>query len=166
MKYCFLLLIFPLFLFSCTYKVYVVRHAEKSAEPPNDPLLTVEGQARSQALKERLQHSKIRRIYSTNTIRTTKTAEPLAQSLGINIETYPARPDTAFIGKIKTNAVDQLIVGHSNTIDDVVNMIMGSKVVPSDLPETIYDNLYIIKMRKNGYRKPLFRNEKYGKTSL
>ena len=37
-----------------------------------------------------------------------------------------------------------LIVGHSNTVDDVVNKLCGEIKVPADLPDSEYDNLYLV----------------------
>jgi broad specificity phosphatase PhoE len=153
-----------IFLWSCSYKVYVVRHAEKAATPADNPLLSDLGTERAVSLKETLKNKKIRKIYTTNTTRTQNTAAPLAALLHIEIVNYPARPDTNFIKTLKANATNQLVVGHSNTIDDVVNMLVGSKAIPKDLPDAAYDNLYIIKLSKSGKNGRLV-SRKYGKPS-
>ena len=67
--------------------VYIVRHAEKAATPVNDPPLTEDGRTRALALKTVLADAKISAIISTPTIRTTTTAVPLAEALGLTIET-------------------------------------------------------------------------------
>ena len=68
-----------------------------------------------------------------------------------------------FIQRIKAiKKGDILIVGHSNTIDDIANKIAGSTVVPGDLDESIYDNLFILKRKGDKY---VFTNGKYGKPS-
>lgn len=146
MKICFLFLFCSILSVSCSYKVYVVRHAEKSTSPANDPLLTPEGSQRAKQLREILKSAKIKKIYSTNTTRTRTTAEPLAQQLGITIEQYGPRPDSAFITRVSSFKGNQLIVGHSNTIDDIVNILCGEKVIPEDVSEAVYDNLFIIKL--------------------
>jgi hypothetical protein len=43
-----------------------------------------------------------------------------------------------------------LVVGHSNTVDDIVNGLMGVKTL-SDLPETQYGDLFIVKRKKGRY---------------
>jgi len=154
------LLIGCIFLCGCSYKVYVVRHAEKSASPASNPVLTDAGSARAIKLKEVLQDKKITRIYSTNTTRTLKTAEPLADYLKIKTEIYKPVPDSNFISILRSNRSNQLVVGHSNTIDDIVNMLCGKKVIPADVSEAVYDNLFVIKLSKSG-KKAVFAGERY-----
>ncbi|MET0244659.1 MAG: histidine phosphatase family protein, partial [Flavitalea sp.] len=148
---------------ACSYRVYVVRHAEKATQPANDPSLTTEGSQRAEDLKEKLKKKKVAAIYSTNTIRTMKTCEPLAKQLNISIINYPGKPGAAFIDSVKQKRKSQLIVGHSNTVDDLVNMLTGRHIL-DDLPETIYDNLFVVKIYR-GKRAPSFTNLKYGKRS-
>lgn len=147
---------------SCSHTYYVVRHAEKSVpgdglvmNTPNDPPLSKMGEQRALALKELLHDKNIRHIYSTNTIRTRSTAQPLSEFTGIAIETYGPRPDSAFIQHLKHLKKNTLIVGHSNTIDDIANALSGSIKVDGDLPETVYDQLFIIHY-KNGGKKIVF----------
>ena len=154
------LLVCCILLCGCSYKVYVVRHAEKSASPANNPVLTEAGSARAIKLKEVLQNKKITRIYSTNTTRTLKTAEPLADYLKIKTETYKPVPDSNFILSLRHIKSNQLIVGHSNTIDDIVNMLCGKKVIPDDISEAVYDNLFVIRLSNSG-KKAVFVGEKY-----
>jgi hypothetical protein len=52
-------------------------------------------------------------------------------------------------------------VGHSNTVDDLVNGLTGQQLL-NDLPDTAYDNLYII--TKKGKRLTLVQS-KYGQPS-
>ena len=150
------LLIIPaaLLLTSCSHTYYVVRHAEKAtASPgttmssPNDPPLSDAGSKRAIALMETLQNKKIAHIFSTNTIRTKTTAEPLSKKLGISIETYKPMSDTSFINSLKKLKKNVLVVGHSNTVDDLSNMLAGKTVVPGDLPDSEYDNLFVIKYK-------------------
>jgi broad specificity phosphatase PhoE len=154
---------------ACSHNIYIVRHGEKAlpdgttAMMKNDPTLSPDGQARAEALKEVLKKEKIRYIYSTNTIRTRSTAEPTRQHFGIDsIMLYAPVPTDAFIQQLKTLKKNALVVGHSNTIDDLVNRLCGETKVAGDLPETIYDNLYII--RVNG-KQTSFENRKYGRPS-
>ena len=154
------LLVCCILLWGCSYKVYVVRHAEKSDSPANNPVLTEAGTARAVKLKEVLQDKKITRIYSTNTTRTLKTAEPLSDFLKIKTETYKPVPDSNFIVSLRRNKTNQLVVGHSNTIDDIVNMLCGKKVIAGDVSEAVYDNLFVIKLSKSG-KKAVFVGGKY-----
>jgi broad specificity phosphatase PhoE len=151
----------------------VVRHAEKETgiDPTTmktigDPPLSLAGDERALKLKEILSGRNIKHIYSTNTLRTISTAKPLKELyLDIPIKIYSNKPDSfqLFISEIKgIKKGNVLIVGHSNTVDDVVNSITGRKDIPGDLKDPEYDNLYVLKRKNGSYR---FRNEKFGTAS-
>ncbi len=155
-----------LLLTACTSSFYIVRHAEKAVAEgtmmSNDPPLTEAGKERAENLKEKLKTKKIGYVFSTKTIRTTSTAEPVRAYYNLVTETYSPSQDTAFINRLRSLKKNALIVGHSNTVDDIVNKLCGSIKIAGDLPETEYDNLFIVK--KKG-RKMSFENKKYGKPS-
>ena len=137
-----------LFLISCqsTNQIYIVRHAEKSTEPANDPNLTIEGKVRAETLKSILKDKNIKAIFSTATKRTVETATPLSSLINIPIQYYGNDTLPVFLQNVISLKKNALIVGHSNTI---VFMISGL-----DLPHTInsiadndYDNMFIIKVK-------------------
>ncbi len=138
---------------SCSTTYYVVRHAEKEAAAPNmtsDVELSAAGKERAQALKNQLEGKKIKQIFSTNTIRTKTTAQPLSDATGIVIQVYDPR-DTAFVTRIKNAGNGNvLIVSHSNTVDDLVNKFIDKNEL-KDLPDTQYGDLFIIKKKGNKY---------------
>lgn len=145
---------------------YIVRHAEKAVQDANmssDVPLSEAGKARAEALKQFLADKNIGYVYSTKTIRTQTTAAPAAFQAGVTVQTYGPRPDSAFINLLNTKDKNTLIVGHSNTIDDVVNMLCGKTLVSEDLPETEYDNLFIVEKQGNIYS---FSKIKYGRQSV
>ncbi len=154
---------------SCSQKIYVVRHAEKATPAVNatqaeksNPDLSTEGNVRAVVLQQRLSSQKVKSIYSTNYKRTIQTATPLANSNKIPIVTYHASMDSivSLANRVKSNKKGNvLIVGHSNTIDNITNALVGEKVVAADIPETDYDNLFII-IRKG--KKYSFKAGKYG----
>jgi 2,3-bisphosphoglycerate-dependent phosphoglycerate mutase len=140
------------FLISCgtATTFYVVRHAEKEAATPNmttDVPLSAAGTARAEALRDLLRDKKITRIYSTPYIRTKTTAAPLSTALGIPLQEYDPK-DSIFLRNVHNLKGNTLIVGHSNTVDDIVNTLMGSKEL-ADLPDSQYGDLFILK-RKGG----------------
>ena len=152
MKKACLYILILLTLTSCGRTYYIVRHAEKAAPDAtmsSDVPLSDAGRARAAVLKEELQNKKISRIYSTNYIRTRSTAEPLSSALGVPIDTYGPMPDSAFLRKLLGEKGNVLIVGHSNTVDDVVNMLTGVKQY-SDLNDSVYNHLYVIKVNRKG----------------
>ena len=78
-----------------TTVVYLVRHAEKSESTDRDgslgPPLNEAGRARAAVLVEVLAAEKITHIFSTDYRRTRETAQPLADSLGLKVESYDPR---------------------------------------------------------------------------
>lgn len=150
--------------------IYIVRHAEKASSEamtaagssPNDPVLSEAGKARANALRKELLRKKIAYIFTTNTIRTKTTAQPLAEFWSIPIQTYSPMPKASFIDSVKRLGKNVLIVGHSNTVDDLANAFAGKKVVEGDLADSEYDNLFIITLKGND---AIFKRKKYGKKS-
>ena len=171
MKY--LIPVLSIVLFSCGNTYYIVRHAEKATgiDPSTmmtstDPPLSFEGQERALKLKEMLSGKNIKHIFSTNTTRTISTAKPLKELfLDMPIQIYSSKPDSmdAFIQKLKTiRKGNVLVVGHSNTVDDIANKLSGKTVVPGDLKDNEYDNLFVVKRKGKGF---VFKAEKYGAPS-
>lgn len=147
---------------SCgSVKYFIVRHAEKAAPGmggSTDVPLTPAGEARAQALKEELLNGKIGYVYSTNTVRTKSTAKPTADAFQLPINIYGPIPDSAFIAKLKKLDKNTLIVGHSNTVDDIVNKLCGQQLL-QELGDNEYDNLFIVTKKRGKFT---FMRMKYG----
>jgi 2,3-bisphosphoglycerate-dependent phosphoglycerate mutase len=141
---------------------YIVRHAEKAIAAANmstDVPLTTVGEQRAINLKNLLQNKNIGYIFSTSTIRTTSTANPLSAATGVPVQLYNHR-DTLdqFILRLKSiKKKNVLIVGHSNTVDDLVNKLMNQTLL-KDLQDSEYDNLFIVKRKGKKYS---FEQKKY-----
>lgn len=133
-------------------KHFVVRHAEKSTEPKNDPALTSEGQIRAENLAKLLENEGITKIYSTNTVRTKATGQPLATIKNIEIEIYDPKNNNVLVEKIHRAKYNSLIVGHSNTVKYLVNGISKSEYLLKDLDDSDYD--FLFEIRKYKLRKP------------
>ena len=152
--------------------VFLVRHAERADEPRQDPPLTEKGVARSEALARLLSTADIKAIYTSQFARTKLTAEPLAKRLGvtataISLKSSPSNPRAIAeestketVDKILSN-VDGgsvLVVGHSNSIPDVIKML-GGNVVPT-IDEKKFDDLFVVTVYANGRAKVV--HLKYG----
>ena len=155
MRYLLTLSALFILLTSCSHTYYVVRHAEKATpspgttmSTPNDPPLSTAGEQRAQALKEILTHKKIAYIFSTNTIRTKSTAEPLRNYRALSTQTYGPMPDSAFIARLKGLKRNTLVVGHSNTVDNIVNGLTNAATIPADLQDREYDNLFMVTYKR------------------
>jgi phosphohistidine phosphatase SixA len=157
MKFLFASIILMLLATSCSHTYYIVRHAEKT-QAAGDPPLSAAGKQRAEKLKQLLDEKKIRYIFSTNTDRTISTAKPLSEATGVKIELYDPRKDSAFIVLLKGLRKNALIVGHSNTIDDIVNKLCNAVKVPADINDAVYDNLFIVRYRG---KKIFFQQKKY-----
>ena len=149
-------------------RYYIVRHAEKAVVTKdsvgmmaNNPPLSEPGKVRAFVLRDELKDAHIKAIYSTNTIRTATTAQPLSELTGVPVIFYNPSRDSAdaFTQKLKASKGNVLIVGHSNTVDDIVNRLTGRTDIPADLPDSEYDNLYIVTKKGN---KWIFEGKKYG----
>jgi len=119
--------------------VYLVRHGEKAAVG-QDPDLTPQGQARAQAIAAILSKTGITQVFSTPTQRTRQTAQPLAQRLGLEVQLYDPRAPKALVDKVKTLSGPVLVVGHSNTLPELVRLFGGAP--GADIGDDEYDRLY------------------------
>src|SRR5436190_8326645 len=159
-----LFLAVSLALLSCSRTLYVVRHAEKISSTDsaakmmaNDPPLSEAGKVRALVLRDELKTKHIKHIYSTNTVRTRTTAEPLSQATKINIESY--NNVDSLVNVIQSTKGNVLVVGHSNTVDDIVNKLCRQTKIAADLDDKEYDNLFVVKVRG---KKRTFSRHKYG----
>jgi len=149
-------------------RYYIVRHAEKAIVTKdsvgmmaNNPPLSEPGKVRAFVLRDELKSEHIKSIYSTNTIRTISTAQPLSDLTGVPIVVYSPSKDSAdaFTSRLKNTKGNVLVVGHSNTVDDIVNRLTGRPDIAGDLADAEYDNLFIV--TKKG-KKWTFTRKKYG----
>ncbi len=127
--------------------IYVTRHAEKASES-GDPALTAEGVMRAQNIASVLRKAKIAQIFSTNYQRTKQTAQPLSTALSVAVQSYDPRQQAGFAKQVLALKGNTLIVGHSNTVPDMVRQLGGDP--GSDIPETEYSRLYVLAIEKDG----------------
>lgn len=133
-----------------TTTYYFIRHAEKdrSDSSEKDVHLTEQGQKRAQEWNEILQHILFDAVYTTDFNRTKETAQPTATKNGLDIITYSVNTsyDDAF--KTATKGKTVLVVGHSNTIPDFVNTVIGNKKY-NEIDDVVNGNLYIVTITDN-----------------
>ncbi len=130
-----------------TTTYFLIRHAEKDLSDPGNrnPDLTEAGKIRSENWAKMLVDVPVNMVYTTDYIRTRKTAEPIAKSKNLELVLYDPRNlnDTEFQKKTKGKTV--VVVGHSNTTPAFVNKIIGKEKY-SAIDEKIYGKLFIIKV--------------------
>jgi broad specificity phosphatase PhoE len=136
--------------------VLLVRHAERADDgsDPN-PELSETGRARAECLAESLGDAGVDRIFSTTYIRTRRTARPLAERLGLDIEPYDARGLGDFAETLGAMGGTVLVVGHSNTTPDLVRALGGDPVRPIEHDE--YDRLYAVTVAGDAVTSTLVR---------
>jgi broad specificity phosphatase PhoE len=137
---------------SCgTTTYYISRHAERAGGMGNDPQLTPEGEKQALDLKDYLKDKNIKGVYSTNFNRTKATARPTSEHFTLPVNIYNPQQANGMLDSLKANNKNNiLIVGHSNTVDDIVNRLMGASTM-TDLPETEYGSLFIVRKKGSNY---------------
>jgi broad specificity phosphatase PhoE len=108
---------------------YVMRHLNTPAGE-RDPDLLPEGQRLAQVLAERLGDTPPRAIYVSHFKRTQQTAAPLAQRLGLTPIVYDPADTPALVARVRAGPVPALVVGHSNTVPDIVERLGGERPGP------------------------------------
>ena len=128
---------------------YLVRHAEKADDGTQDPELSKMGQDRAVLLYEMLKENPPAVIYSSPFKRSILTAQPIADSLGMEITMYNPSDSQKLIDEIfeKHAGKKVLIVGHSNTIPGIANLLLWENT-HSNLKESEFDKLFIIQSTK------------------
>jgi 2,3-bisphosphoglycerate-dependent phosphoglycerate mutase len=121
--------------------IFIVRHAEK-ADATKDPDLSEAGRARAEALAKTLRDANVTAIYATEFKRTQQTAAPLAKVLGITVTILPAKDNAAIIAKLRASTGNTLVVGHGDTIPDLIKALGISD--PINIAENDYDNLFAV----------------------
>ena len=130
------------------HTIFLVRHAERADTTPGtsptmaaDPDLSEAGRARAESLATALKDAKITAIYATKYKRTQQTAAPLAKALGLTVNIVTG--DAADVVKQLAGATGNvLVVGHSNTVPDVIKGL--GVTAPVTIGDDEFDNLFIV----------------------
>jgi len=133
-----------------TTTIVLVRHAEKQVGAISDAPLSPEGELRATRLAQMLGDSeefgRIRKIYVTNTRRTQQTAAGVAQRLGLKAEVVDAKTESSELARraVRENRGQRaLIVGHSNTVPELVAALAHLQNVPP-MGDDEFDTMYIV----------------------
>lgn len=129
--------------------IVLVRHAEKVSEAAH-ALLSDVGRQRAEKLAHTLADAGITAIFTTEAERTKQTAAPLAKLLHLQPTVIPANDIAGLLIKLTRQPEDAvvLVVGHSNTLPDVINKLRGDmddKSVPRITTNDVdYDKVFVI----------------------
>ena len=144
--------------------VILVRHAEKKIEPNNqDPDLAPEGVERAQEIARMFGETGINAIYATQLKRTQQTVKPLSDRTGVQLTVVEASKPEQIVSQIQTANRGQtvFVAGHNNTVPAIVSSLSGDTYPV--IPESEYDNLYIVTIYRFGKAKVV--KLRYGKPS-
>lgn len=133
--------------------VVLVRHAERAdggaaantgmSSAPADPALSAAGEARAERLAAMLADARIKAIFASEFRRTRDTGAPLAARLKIPVQSVSAKDAASLAARIKKeHAADVvLVIGHSNTIPEVIKALGGPAITMAD---DEYSAIYVL----------------------
>ena len=144
--------------------IFLVRHAERattSAGQPagrammgDDPPLADAGHQRAVRLAALLASAEIKHIFTTEYLRTRQTAAPLAERLNIKAIMGAAQDPEPFVQQIRKASGNVLVVGHSNTIPELIKRLGVTRAIT--IADNEYDNLFVV-VRHDAGEPTLFR---------
>jgi phosphohistidine phosphatase SixA len=126
--------------------IFVVRHAERAdagaAKPETDPDLSGIGHARAAALAAMLEDAGITAIFVTDRKRTQQTAAPLAKARKLTPVVVPANDTAGLLERLRTQKGAALVVGHSNTVPEIVKGLGIDQAVT--IGDDEFDRLFVV----------------------
>ncbi|MDO1511234.1 histidine phosphatase family protein [Maribacter confluentis] len=126
---------------------YLIRHAEKIRSNPDDadPELNQKGLGRAMHWAEIFNDVELDAIYSTNYNRTSMTAAPTSVKKNIDVQYYD--PRILDIEQFKADNLNKnvLIVGHSNTTPEFVNLLIEEDKF-TDIDDSENGTLFIVQI--------------------
>ena len=120
---------------------YVMRHLHTPAGE-RDPELTAEGRRQAALLPAWLSQAPPRAIYVSPYKRTQQTAARVAESLGLAPVVYDPTDTHALVAQVRAGPLPALVVGHSNTVPDIVEQLGGTR--PGALVHEDFGDVWVI----------------------
>ena len=137
--------------------VVVIRHAEKDVNVSTaDPPLNEAGEVRAALLARMFGDAKtfgrLDAIYVSPALRNRLTAAPLAARLGINETVVPSDDSAALARRVlhEHPGGRLLIIGHSDTVPQIVAALSGNAKIP-EIGAEEYGTMYIITVPQIGH---------------
>jgi hypothetical protein len=126
--------------------------------------LNAAGAARAQELAHVLEKSGISAIYTSEAVRTQQTAAPIASLLGVTPVAVAGSDVAGLVRSLRSHHPRDkvLVVGHSNTVPQVIAELGGPTVTIGD---DEYDNLYVLAPCRCRWESIGFTNLRYGAAS-
>jgi broad specificity phosphatase PhoE len=124
---------------------FVMRHLQKAEG--QDPGLSAEGAGNAERLASWFEPGdRPAAIYVSTTRRARETAAPLAARLGLTPKEYDPGDTPGLVARVQAEAGTVLIVGHSNTVPEIVARLGGDR--PADLADGDYGDIF--RVRRDG----------------
>ena len=122
--------------------IFIVRHGEKASTGGNDPDLSPDGQKRADALARILKDSQITSVFVTEFRRTQETAAPTAKAAHVSPTVISANDIGALVEKLRALNGNALVVGHGNTIPDLLKAL--GIATPVSIPDDDYVEIFAV----------------------
>jgi phosphohistidine phosphatase SixA len=133
-----------------TTTIVVIRHAEKQIGTIDDAPLSPQGEQRATRLAQMFGDpevfGRVQQIYVTDTRRAQQTAAALAQRLGLKPAVVEGKLSA---GEIARRVLHEnrgglaLVVGHGNTVPQIVKELSDARKVPA-IGEEEFDTMYVV----------------------
>jgi broad specificity phosphatase PhoE len=122
--------------------VLLVRHADRAGTLDQ---LNALGTVRAGVLAHVMDKAPLDAIIRSDAVRAEQTAAPTAAAEGLIPIVLTGADVAAFVDEIRTNHRGQrvLVVGHSNTVPDIIAALGGPAVT---IPDSEFDNLYVLEL--------------------
>jgi hypothetical protein len=108
---------------------FVMRHLHTPAGE-RDPDLTAEGQRHAILLAAQSHEVRPAAIYVSTYRRTAQSAALLAARLGVTPIVYDPADTPGLVARVRAGPLPALIVGHSNTVPDIIEQLGGVRPAP------------------------------------
>jgi len=129
--------------------VFVVRHAERAdagsveAQSMNaDPPLSAAGRNRAERLAAMLRDARVAHVFTTELRRTRETAAPLASAAHLEPVTVPSKDVDGLVARVTEAKGVSLIVGHSNTVPEILKKLGVSE--PVHINDDEFGDLFVV----------------------
>ncbi len=129
--------------------VFLVRHAERadagmaaSKMAGADPDLSGAGIARANSLAAMLKDARIRTVITTEFKRTRQTGDPVAKAAGVPLTIVDSKDPAGLLKQIRSSTGNVLVVGHSNTVPDVLKGLGVTE--PVTITDDEFDSLFVV----------------------
>jgi phosphohistidine phosphatase SixA len=132
--------------------VFVVRHAEKTSQTDKDPDISLAGSDRALSISRMLRATKLTHVFVTDLKRTGQTAFPAAAHHRLKPIVLPAGDTAGLVARLKALPKEAvvLVVGHSNTVPDIVSGLGAKDKVT--IADDEYGRVFVVTPVEGGGR--------------